>query len=95
MIKSDKMSILLFFGIICKPDGKIKMKQAVHLVGTGMIGGAFWSILIGMVALFILIAKWAEDKVLDSLKKFKATIIRTPLSNEDELNLKAVYGADE
>jgi len=64
-------------------------------VGTGMIGGAFWSILIGMVALFILIAKWAEDKVLDSLKKFKATIIRTPLSNEDELNLKAVYGADE
>ena len=95
MIKSDKMSILLFFGIICKPDGKIKMKQAVHLVSTGMIGGAFWSILIGMVALFILIAKWAEDKVLESLKKFKATIIRTPLSNEDELNLKAVYGADE
>jgi uncharacterized membrane protein len=48
-----------------------------------------------MFALFILIAKWVEDNVLEKLKKFKATIIRTPLSNEDELNLKATYGADE
>ena len=95
MIKFDKMNILLYFGIICKPDGKIKMKQAVHLVGTGMIGGVFWGILIGMFALFILIAKWAKDNVLDKLKKFKPTLIRTPLSNEDEFNLKITHGADE
>jgi uncharacterized membrane protein len=95
LIKFYKKSILLFFGIVRKRDGKIKVKQAVHLMGTGIVGGAFWGILIGMFALFILIAKWVEDNVLEKLKKFKATIIRTPLSNEDELNLKATYGADE
>ena len=95
MIKSDKMSILLYFGIICKPDGKIKMKQAVHLVGTGMICGTFWGILIGIFALLLLITKWAEDKVLEVSKKFKTTIIRTSLSHEDELKLKAVFGADK
>jgi uncharacterized membrane protein len=27
--------------VIRKPDGKIKVKQATHLVGAGMVGGAF------------------------------------------------------
>jgi len=57
------------------------MKQEVHLVGTGIIGGTFWGILIGIFALYLLIAKWAEDKVLKGLKKFKTTIIRTYLSH--------------
>ena len=83
MIKSDKTIILLFFGIICKLDSKIKVKQAVHLMGTGIVGGVFWGILIGIFALYLLIAKWAEDKVLERLKKFKATIIRTSLSHKD------------
>jgi uncharacterized membrane protein len=95
LIKSDKKSILFFFGIICKPDDKIKMKQAVHLVGTGMICGTFWGILIGIFALLLLITKWAEDKVLEVSKKFKTTIIRTSLSHEDELKLKAAFGSDE
>ena len=95
MIKSDKKSILFFFGIICKPDDKIKMKPAVHLVGTGMICGTFWGILIGIFALLLLITKWAEDKVLKGSKKFKAMIIRTSLSHEDELKLKAAFGSDE
>jgi uncharacterized membrane protein len=81
LTKSDKKSRLLFFGIICNPDDKIKMKQEVHLVGTGIIGGTFWGILIGIFALYLLIAKWAEDKVLKGLKKFKTTIIRTYLSH--------------
>ena len=74
MTKSDKKSRLLFFGIICNPDDKIKMKQEVHLVGTGIIGGTFWGILIGMSALFILIAKWTEDKTFERLNKFKELI---------------------
>jgi uncharacterized membrane protein len=55
-------------------DDKIKMKQAVHLMDTGMVGGAFWGILIGMFALFLLTAKWTEDKALERLNKFKEMI---------------------
>jgi uncharacterized membrane protein len=60
--------------VIYMLDDKIKVKQAVHLMGTGMIGGAFWGILIGMFALFFLIAKWTEDKALERLNKFKEMI---------------------
>ena len=61
MIKFDKKSILLLFGIILELDGKIKVKRAVHLIGTDVVGGAFWCMLIGMFALFHLITKWAKD----------------------------------
>jgi uncharacterized membrane protein len=30
-------------------DGKVKVKQAVSLVGTGALGGAFWGLLIGII----------------------------------------------
>jgi len=49
----------------------------------------------GGSAIFLLISKWTEDKALDRLKKFNATILRTSLSNEDELKLKAAFGAGE
>ena len=49
----------------------------------------------GGSALFLLISKWTEDKSLDTLKKFDATIIRTSLSKEDEQKLKAAFGAGE
>ena len=49
----------------------------------------------GGSALFLLISKWTEDKALDRLKKFNATIVRTSLSKEDELKLKAAFGAGE
>jgi len=35
--------------VIRKPDGKIKVKQAHSLVGTGALGGAFWGMLIGLL----------------------------------------------
>jgi len=60
--------------VIYPLDDKIKVKQAVHLMGTGIVGGAFWGILIGMFALFILIAKWTEDKTFEGLNKFKELI---------------------
>ncbi len=60
--------------VIYMLDDKIKMKQAVHLMGTGIVGGAFWGILIGMFALFLLTAKWTEDKALERLNKFKEMI---------------------
>lgn len=34
--------------VIQKMDGKIKMKQATHLVSAGALGGAFWGMLIGL-----------------------------------------------
>ena len=49
----------------------------------------------GDSALFLLISKWTEDKVLERLKKFNATIVRTSLSKEDEQKLKAAFGAGE
>jgi uncharacterized membrane protein len=30
-------------------DGKVKVKQAVNLVGAGAVGGAFWGLLIGLL----------------------------------------------
>ncbi|HBX68327.1 MAG TPA: hypothetical protein DEH25_02775 [Chloroflexi bacterium] len=35
--------------VVRKPDGKVKVKQAVSLVGAGAWGGAFWGMLIGML----------------------------------------------
>ena len=35
--------------VVRKPDGKVKVKQAVNLVGAGAWGGAFWGMLIGML----------------------------------------------
>lgn len=34
-------------------DDKIKVKQAIHLVGRGMVGSTFWGIFIGMFGLFL------------------------------------------
>jgi uncharacterized membrane protein len=49
----------------------------------------------GGSALFLLISKWTEDKALEKLKKFDATIVRTSLSKEDEQKLKAAFGVGE
>ena len=35
--------------VIRKEDGKVKVKQAVSLVGAGALGGAFWGMLIGLL----------------------------------------------
>lgn len=124
--------------VIRKEDGKVKVKQANSLVGTGALGGAFWGMLIGLLflapwlglavgavtgalagkftdygiddkfikdvgetvepghsALFLLIADWTEDKVLDELKKYDPTVLRTSLSKEDEAKLRAAFGVHE
>jgi uncharacterized membrane protein len=35
--------------VVRRPDGKVKVKQAVSLVGAGAMGGAFWGMLIGLL----------------------------------------------
>jgi len=35
--------------VIRRADGKVKVKQAVSLVGQGALGGAFWGMLIGII----------------------------------------------
>jgi uncharacterized membrane protein len=35
--------------VVRKEDGKVKVKQAVSLVGAGALGGAFWGMLIGLM----------------------------------------------
>ena len=35
--------------VVRRSDGKVKVKQAVSLVGTGALGGAFWGMLIGLL----------------------------------------------
>ena len=49
----------------------------------------------GGSALFLLIEDWTEDKVLDELGDYKAQVIRTSLSKDDEEKLKAAFGASE
>jgi uncharacterized membrane protein len=124
--------------VVRKEDGKVKVKQAVSLVGAGALGGAFWGMLIGLLfwapwlglaigaasgavagglsdvgvddkfikevgstiepghsALFLLVREMTEDKVLEAIKPFQPTVLRTSLSNEDEAKLKAAFGAEE
>ena len=35
--------------VIRRKDGKVKVKQAQSLVGTGALGGSFWGLLIGLL----------------------------------------------
>jgi uncharacterized membrane protein len=35
--------------VVRQSDGKVKVKQAVNLVGAGALGGAFWGMLIGLL----------------------------------------------
>jgi uncharacterized membrane protein len=35
--------------VVRKADGKVKVNQAVNLVGQGALGGAFWGMLIGLL----------------------------------------------
>ena len=35
--------------LVRRQDGKVKVKQAVSLVGAGALGGAFWGMLIGLL----------------------------------------------
>ncbi len=124
--------------VIRKPDGKVKVRQAISLVGTGALGGAFWGMLIGLLfwapwlglaigaaagalggalsdvgiddkfikevgatiepghsALFLLVERWTEDKVMDELTQFDAQVLQTSLSKEDEAKLQAAFGASE
>jgi uncharacterized membrane protein len=37
--------------VVRRQDGKVKVKQAVSLVGAGALGGAFWGMLIGLLFL--------------------------------------------
>lgn len=124
--------------VVRKADGKVKVKQAVDLVGAGALGGAFWGMLIGLIflvpwlglaigaisgaiagrfsdigiddkfikevgvtiepghsALFMLVERMTEDRVLPELQRFHPTVLRTNLSAEDEEKLKAAFGASE
>lgn len=124
--------------VVRKPDGKVKVRQAVDLVGAGALGGAFWGMLIGLIflvpwlglaigaisgaiagrysdigiddkfikevgatvepghsALFLMVERMTEDRVLPELQKFHPTLLRTNLSAEDEAKLRAAFGAEE
>ena len=35
--------------VVRRPDGKVKVKQAVSLVGMGAMGGAFWGMVVGLL----------------------------------------------
>ncbi len=47
----------------------------------------------GHSALFLLVERMTEDRVLPELQKFHPTVLRTNLSTEDEEKLKAAFGA--
>lgn len=49
----------------------------------------------GQAALFLMVDKMTEDKVLPELAKLQPTVLRTNLSAEDEAKLKAAMGAEE
>jgi uncharacterized membrane protein len=124
--------------VVRKADGKVRVRQAVDLVGAGALGGAFWGMLIGLIflvpwlglaigaisgaiagrfsdigiddkfikevgasvepgnsALFLMVERMTDDRVLPELQKFHPTVLRTNLSAEDEAKLKAAFGAEE
>jgi uncharacterized membrane protein len=76
---------------------------------TGAIGGALTDVGIddkfikevgdtiepGHSALFLLVAESTPDKLEQELKGYKATVLQTSLSEEDDEKLRAVFGAEE
>jgi uncharacterized membrane protein len=141
LVRMQKMQLISLADaavVVRKQDGKVKVKQAISLVGAGAMGGAFWGMLIGLLffapwlglaigaasgalagkltdtgvddkfikevgetiepghsALFLLVQEWTEDKVMDEIVKFDATVLQTSLSKEDEAKLRAAFGAEE
>ena len=95
--------------VVRREDGKVKVKQAVSLVGAGALGGALSDYGVddkfikevgnkiepGHSALFLLVESWTEDKVMDEIKGFDAEVLQTSLSKEDEAKLKAAFGAED
>ena len=49
MQKQDLITLQDAAVVIRRQDGKVKVKQAQSLVGTGALGGSFWGLLIGML----------------------------------------------
>jgi uncharacterized membrane protein len=49
----------------------------------------------GHSAAFLLVRESTPDKVLDELKGFKGTVLKTSLSKENEAQLKVAFGAEE
>ena len=49
----------------------------------------------GHSALFLLIRKATKDKLAEELKQFKATVLQTSLSEEDDEKLRAIFGAED
>jgi uncharacterized membrane protein len=49
--KQDLIKLSDAATVVRKADGKVKVKQAVDLVGAGALGGAFWGMLIGLIFL--------------------------------------------
>lgn len=49
----------------------------------------------GHSALFLLVERWTEDRVLDEIKDMNAEVLQTSLSKEDEAKLKAAFGAHD
>ena len=47
--KSQIISLADAAVVVRKQDGKLKVKQAVSLVGVGALGGAFWGMFIGLL----------------------------------------------
>jgi uncharacterized membrane protein len=121
--------------VVRRQDGRVKVQQAVSLVGAGTLGGTFWGMFIGLLfsapwlglaagaasgalggvlsdtgvddkfikevgakiepghsALFLLVKRWTEDKVMEEIKDLNAEVLQTWLSKEDEAKLKATFG---
>jgi uncharacterized membrane protein len=49
----------------------------------------------GQSALFLMVRRATEDKVMDELKNYDFELLKTSLSEEDEAKLKAAFGAEE
>lgn len=75
--------------------GAISGKLSDYGINDEFINEVAQTIEPGGSALFLLISKWTEDKVLDQLSKFNPKVVRTSLSKEEEQKLKDAFGAGE
>jgi uncharacterized membrane protein len=93
------IGLLFYMPWLGMPVCSIKDAMARKIIDCGIsdnfIEEVGLTIRTGYSALFLMVARMAEQRIVEALARNKATLLRANLSKEDEINLREAFGAAE